>query len=81
MLFRAALKTKDEGEFEERATTRSFDSFQSLITLLKKCRNKRKKGFSICNQLQTLPNPLLHTHKLLHKYPYIRQKSLSPSVY
>ena len=42
----------------------------------KRCFKKRKKGFSICNQQRTLPNRLLHTHKPLHKPPYIPQISL-----
>ena len=42
----------------------------------KRCRNKRRKGFSICKQLQTLPNHLLHIHKPFQKPLYIPQISL-----
>jgi hypothetical protein len=47
-----------------------------FLSTQKRCYNKRKKYFSICNQLQTLPNRLLHIHKPLYKSLYKPQISL-----
>ena len=53
-----------------------------LYTVKKKrCRNERKKGFSICNQLRTLPNRSCHVNKPFYKPFYIPQNTPLERVY